>query len=631
MLTAVFVAAALGSPLTVGLCHEVLRDLDLDIRTGNPILALRGPIAEAPIEALLDATIQERDDRRVLARTAQQASALRQADRADLAVRFAQAFDLARERLRAATGPAAIATDFERSLDAAARTAEDRTFVGPVLNPEIRAPIDVLLDRMLIELGPNGLAGLPLHKPHVYALKPNGRQSRMAGLERAVDEYQEAERYVALTALRADPRWERAMASARSEDGAEQALFTVVPMEQRAFVQVAVYGRSGARRALAGRTLNADAAKVQDPDPRWIDLSPQWSARLALFPVMKPGFDLAAQTRPKADGEWWAGEPLEWAMSDALQDLSVRRGKPVAAVLSDRLFDLALECVDGTRLDVAKLFDRAGRNGILEWTVVSGWLVGKPKNPAREERTRIDRPALARLLASSTKRGHIDLSDYCAFWRACGAAPADATLDDQFLATAGAAGVQLSHVRWWRYMAYRALGAMPETVRKRLWAGEAVPLSALGADARALLDDWSCYSCAEMERAPGATVADRFLAGTEAAPGRFPGDAVVRLVRPTVAVLRSLDGPARLRQDFAVEDLASVVFQRSDLAGRWALSSREDAEFIVELGTGARLAARSRGPVGATPREYPSWDALPEEVRAPVDRRLRRPQASPGP
>jgi hypothetical protein len=489
-----------------------------------------------------------------LARPANITQASEERDRKAFAARLKKLLDAKGQQMAKTPDPYAQAEATLKALEDFNEKAQRGT--GLNLDEPVKgSPAGRLCMELVVALGADELAGLPLFQSVVYSSHPT-RAERPLPPKAAelIRTYAEAEQRLALLVGEkqpngvAPPFTSAPFAAALKPGGIGKVLLSISSYGRTLSFGVNIYTKAGDERVFApgssydlGDNAYADEAReAKAAPPRFVELSPT----AAEFEKASAGsWDHSRFLDPKPSKvelterllEVLAGpetiDPLSLAATDGILAMAKERGKNVIACLPDSVGRVAHLAVKVGRLDV-RLFERLlPLTGGTRTAVEGDWLELSPMSPAMTTRFRLPRPALGKFVRACLQAKEIGFETYCRLNFDAGDAmfvQRFASVYQQILEDAGTPsgiGPDRFGPRF-----YAMLGSLDHAQWLRLERGDAIRIASIGGKVRDAATRYA-ESCWSLETASGEEVPALMLRFTEALPFGISPDSYVVLRR----------------------------------------------------------------------------------------------------
>ncbi len=353
-------------------------------------------------------------------------------------------------------------------------------------------------------------------------------------------------------------------------------------------------------------------------------------------------------------------DPLSLMPSDALLSLAKLRKKPLVASPPDAMVSFATFFSKGK--DTVEAFEKTLGEGKTATVVKDdAWIVVRPAEPAQNRSIRTDRPSLAALLATVEKKGVPSLDDVAAY-ALKNPSPMEGGIGGLYVMmfAPGAFNMGMNGFTSWEML--RLYGALPQTQRSALLAGNRLPIGSLSAIARAQVQRLTFGSMAmlEVERPGEAKAGDEmpfmgmirmFTGGskdykdepTEALPNGLPGNAYVELRGTSEPVALAVGGEGQTASGSSLmgpEELATLRFLKESMGNNPAatqipqpdkvrLGQRSVMEFAFRLAPG--ISVKQTLMDNSVPKDGPvvTMENLPADFQKRIDDKIAALKKSP--
>ncbi|MCH8274300.1 MAG: hypothetical protein IH851_05875 [Armatimonadetes bacterium] len=533
-------------------------------------------------------------------------------------------------------------------------------------SPDLDAPADLLLKRMLISIGSDELASIPYYKPVAYSTRSTAAQ-RPLGPEAAgfIQEYIETE--TALLGLPDDPSlsddfirpWvDRVFGAARKPGGVGKVLVFCWQYRDALHCVSAVYTKDGSVRSIGFRRYRLSRRGSGDGSDEVIkpggDVSLSALSREFhdLFPH-DPNMYLPYQMDPSPK-RLSAGlrqsllnpeqsDPLSFTVTDAVFGVADASDSMLVGCLSDSMLQSVRQSISGSSVSLGSFVNLAENAGdSIERK--DGWLVIKPRNPVACERYRLPRDPLGRFTRAIHEAGKIGLRSYSRLYFESGDPVPASALDDHYIWMLVAAGVRPMTGspldRWLYYL----LGSLSDSQWQLLNRGRVIDVGALSPVQKGFVQDWAASGVSITHRAPGPEnedIPDLMLPGSECIPlGVRSGTpfTVERTQRTAIVNVKRADADAtdaifnwpldasKIGQIAGDLIHGNAVSGPGDLmSGTYRLGSQEWLKFTIEIRPGIILTRDYRGETTYEADAKPmTYDQLPEAFRLEIGRQIEQ-------
>ena len=398
--------------------------------------------------------------------------------------------------------------------------------------PRLRGPADGLLDDILLGLGPEALAAIPVREQINLSDHPTPRERPFpAAIAPALARYEATDaafgRLVSEElANRLSPDWRESLIGAARKVGVSRVLLKVARSEASLGALLATYDRAGAMRGTAFRAFDlaptpppvagdgTDAIPAGD-EAACAALALPWNAPApALLPYLDPV----------------ARDPLEMRALPVLRAMS---GNLLVALPDRAARETAVAGVR-TAADFRAALARCG----VRLRAEGGWTLGEPTSPGALDRTCLSRPELRRWIALGRGRGLPAVRALARLYARGGPAVSGGGFRDLYSNTILPHFEGESRVYSLHRELLRALGTLSDAEWGRLERGEPIPVLPDAARAEGV-DDWTKVATLMLSPLPGREVADVLKTGTAAFPNGLPPETRLVLERRSEVVVRN--------------------------------------------------------------------------------------------
>jgi hypothetical protein len=340
----------------------------------------------------------------------------------------------------------------ESTVRAARQLLKDQEDAGAGLRrgvsldgPRLASPAARLLNELVVEIGAEELARLPMFESEEYDSTPElGAHSLPSRWRDLVADYLETERLLAQRLAPGDPQQDAGSRSlmgaygmteilegASKPGGAHRVELVVRRRTADLGFSLVVYAADGTTRATAfggtsfldGNTYMQERAVPHIPGAKKVELSPL-SAELHRFWMNDPNVFRPDDERPPSSGEPSEAlmdalvnpervDPLAFSASDGLLALAGERSRNLVACPTDSLHRTALLAIVGGELDLRRFEALLGPSARLLSEEEGDWLLVRPASPLYDEAFRLERGALGKLMRASRRAGEIEIQPYC--------------------------------------------------------------------------------------------------------------------------------------------------------------------------------------------------------------------------
>lgn len=178
-------------------------------------------------------------------------------------------------------------------------------------------------------------------------------------------------------------------------------------------------------------------------------------------------------------------DPLSFSISDSLVSIAKYKKLNVVASLPDS-FTSFMEMFAAKGGTVNGFLADLESSEQVKATKKDGWLVVQPKHPVQARRERVDRPALARLLAAAKKNGLASLDDIAAY-ALTSPSPYEGSAAMPYLMLFAPNAMQQGMMGLSDWNALRLYGTLNQAQRQNLASGGRIAIGSLGPNQQALL------------------------------------------------------------------------------------------------------------------------------------------------
>ncbi len=398
---------------------------------------------------------------------------------------------------------------------------------------DLGTPADLLCRQLLVDIGADALAALPLHKPVIFSDKPNPMQRPLPRhASKAIKEFVDSQRWIASlgeidwkasNSIQTD--WWKTLisqASALCQHG--KVLLLCIPGENNLFTVLFEFNDKGQLCASSSRNPNfpptAENLKTSEPE-KYIQLS-QDSAEISrlmgnpkVVPSKKAWSLLSEPT---------VNDPVSFAPAEAVW-AAREKGQMLIARLPDEAVRLAAQVTQKDQMNVTAFLQAVTEECHAEVTRSDKWYSLRPRNSLLWEDVRLSRTAAERFLNQVNRMGAADLRSTSKFWYEAGdRAPLSSLWGShhQLLASMKIKGANFGLP----ISLYRFLGGLDDATWNRVLQGNAVNVGFLPQELKDLFMAWTNGGFGRLEEAgiglirrsqnAPTTVPDQWLIGAEA-------------------------------------------------------------------------------------------------------------------
>lgn len=413
---------------------------------------------------------------------------------------------------------------------------------------EIGDPLELLMKELLVLLGVEPLANIPIHRVVVYSDNPTNGQSQLpVGYNAALSKYRETCEALASVAVGMEipnphlaARWQRIIESARSMDRIGKVLLFCANREDSLWSLIAVYSTEGKLLARSATFLPLQSTSasviVHDRFSSPIELSDDSKELLSLWPdyydhstteALSLNEDAAVKAivlNPEIH------DPLAYAVTDAL--FAAAGNDSLIAYIPDELLNICHKVKRRDTLDSRAFWTAVMSAGIIKVIEAEGKLLIAPKNPVECEKARVPREVLGKALRASTAAGQFSVEVLARLIYAGGEAVDWESVEPYRAHLIGLGVDRASCVL--KPDLYRAtlelLGSLNDTQLAWLKSGRAVDVRTFTQRQLYFLSQWATQHATVMERTrEGDDLPDILLTGTEAMPSGPPPNTILTL------------------------------------------------------------------------------------------------------
>ncbi len=548
------------------------------------------------------------------------------------------------------------------------RKAREAARTGWPYVHNLNLPADQLLKQILVALGPQRLAALPLRTRRVYSDAPTRAQAPLPReAAAALREYGDVEEALARLAAempeadKYDAEWWKLIQQRAQMRGDGKVLLICERLNpDLLWCLFATHTPDGTLRSRAPLFINlAPPGPAQDALPPAVaaldgqiplaGLSLEIHEKLPLAATHDYEFYRAPEAVPRASGELVRfvldpeqNDPLSLTATDAIFGIAERTGASLVARLPDGLDLLARRCEKDASLDLGAFVKAEALRKSVAVELSEGWLLVRPSSSLDCEGRRLSRPVLGRLVRAATREGYLGLRLFARFTYEAGLlAPADSlSRKHRFLLAMTGTEVPGPTTNDLLAELVRFIGSLRDPQWNWLEQGKPLDVGTLTAEQKVLFAEWGSRTSSSAERAPGATAAsvpDLLLNGTEAMPDgprmgtlfwmrSFPVPVVERVsVEWPVKHLIGIPlGPLRLGEILANHiDQKMIPSMPRAMAGKWRHGTQGRFEFSSEIARGVLLKGDG-GDRTKLGKDALSFSELPEAIRKEIEREVAR-------
>ncbi|MBN9502844.1 MAG: hypothetical protein BGO01_12300 [Armatimonadetes bacterium 55-13] len=487
---------------------------------------------------------------------------------------------------------------------------------------DLQLPVDLLLRRIAIRLGPEGIAQLPNYRITAFSDDPNKMErSFPASCQADLKAYQVAQKslmdLVDTKWKSPDPDyqawWDDLVSRVQNREPHAKFVLSALPRPTATYLLLTEYSSSGARREVA--TLNLPASPSVYPVTFILPFNkvPVNPAHLGLISMFSGGSPVQTPKFRTPD----TNEPMAEAPYDTLNGMPASQN--LLARLPDEAVVAAAQSAEQGNFDTQKFWTAMQRDQGARISRDDQWLTVQPRNTLAWERSRLNRPALQKLLNNP-----IELRALCKFNAACPEGAPEGALFKAYVQAMPKDGLEAPAIEL-STPQLCFLGDLTDGDWLRLIKGQTVNVGGLAPVQRDRFFTWACMGVSNMfdyigggmlfPADPNEKLSDQALYGPEALRDGINQDVILRLdISKTYALKEQQDTWKSIVIPFPrILEMVQNSRQNPDdpianiLPGKYRLAEQPTYRFLAQLRPGVLL----RRVVGDQPVLLPPSTPVP--------------------